>query len=662
MTNQTDPMRILLVEDSRHDFIALRRTLRKNLPEAELVHFERSEDALKRLSLDAGAFDVIVADHNLPGMTGLDFCRSVISASYTVPTVLLTGQGTEGLALTALKAGVYDYVIKDPQQGYLDLIPLVISEVVRRHDDRLARKQAEKALRKSRQLLDETQHIARLGGWEYNPETGEYSWTDVVYEIYEVEKDFVPTPERERTFYLPAYRQTMEETFSDAVQTGKSWNVILEMVTAKGHQRWVRSIGKVSRKAGHTVKLFGTLQDITERKKMEAELLRAKKIEATGTLAAGIAHDFNNLLFIILGNLMMGKESLDPGHPALAFLQKAETASLKARDLTRKFVRFSSGAEPVRKRFHPLPFLEDILKMSLGGSNIRHTLSAPENLRHMEIDRNQMHQVIYNIIENAKQAMPEGGTLSVSIENMPLSADRNNEPALQEGGEYIRISFRDQGRGIAESDLPNVFDPYFSTQDRGSQKGMGLGLTIAYSTVKSHDGHMEIHSAPGEGTEVVLYLPALPSLPPEPQPPGRETRPVSSKPLSSRKTKRILVMDDEEMVRGLARTMLNRLGYDQVGLAPHGDDAIHQYVQAREKGNPFDLVILDLTVKGGKGGQETIRILRDMAPEIRAVVASGYLSETEEGLPEQAGFDAALSKPYTLKQLRDILEKLMGEE
>ena len=652
--HRNGPVRILLVEDNRHDYIAFRRALQKSGKEATIRHFVRAEEALDHLTGNVGSYDLVVADHNLPAMTGLEFCERLLKRQLRIPVVLLTGQGNEHLAISALKAGVSDYIIKDPQQGYLELLPMALEEVMRRAEDRRARFEAEKALRKSQAILNATQKIARIGGWETYLETGEQVWTEEVYRIREVDADFQPTLEKGLDFFTPESRPLLEAAVNRAVETGEPWDLELEMDTAKGRRRWVRTIGKALQKMGKTVKLYGSLQDITDRKRLESELIKAKKIEATGVLAGGIAHDFNNLLFVILGNIDLAKEDPSIAGRTAELLTNAQKAGMKARDLTHQFITFSSGGEPVRKRTPLDPFLSDILRISLGGSNLEYQYTSKDALRDVEVDRGQMSQVLYGIIDNAKQAMSGGGILRMTAENV----DENSAGEPVPTGRYVRICVIDQGDGIPHGNLQDIFDPYFSTKQRGSQRGMGLGLAIAYSIVKNHGGRLEIDSRPGEGTRVMLYLPALPE-----KPAAEKKRALSVKPETGPRVTgpgRILVMDDEAMVRKLAQKMLDRLGYTDVSLVRNGEEAITQYREAMETRRPFDLVILDLTIKGGMGGVETIRKLRQIDPDVTAVIASGYLAD-----PKFAGFNitefkTAIAKPYSLSQLESVLNRLLG--
>ena len=292
--------------------------------------------------------------------------------------------------------------------------------------------------------------------------------------------------------------------------------------------------------------LRGIIIDMTEHKFMEDELLKAQKLESIGILAGGIAHDFNNLLTAILGNISLA-HYLVKSEPKLSKLMvDAEKASLQARNLTRQLISLAKGKAPAKSTFSIRESVTDAADLALSGSNAKCQLHLAEDLRPVFCDPGQIHQLVANLVMNAKEFMPEGGTVTIDVSN--FEAAPFEVPSLN-AGRYVRITVKDHGVGISEENLPKVFDPYFSTKERGIQKGMGLGLTIAHAIVRRHEGHISIRSTPGMGTEVQVFLPAS-------QEKLRETpRPAEVK-LPSLKG-RVLYMDDDDMVRELVQEMLN---------------------------------------------------------------------------------------------------------
>jgi len=256
--------------------------------------------------------------------------------------------------------------------------------------------------------------------------------------------------------------------------------------------------------------LYFLIFDITDRKQMEEELVKARQLESVGILTGGIAHDFNNLLAAILGNVSLAKLHLPPENPAYEKMTQAEKSCLSAKELTSRLVTFAQGGGPLRKTVTIAPFLRDIVELFLSGSNVRCEFELSDFLWPLKIDVGQMQQVIRHLIMNAQEAMPEGGTILVRAENVNLASEE--VPSLKEGP-YVRISFNDQGDGIPREYQGKVFDPYFTTKPMGSIKGAGLGLAICYSIIKKHEGYLTLSSQPGLGTTFTLYLPASVDVP-----------------------------------------------------------------------------------------------------------------------------------------------------
>jgi PAS domain S-box-containing protein len=383
-------------------------------------------------------------------------------------------------------------------------------------------------------------------------------------------------------------------------------------------------------------------RDVTERRLLEHELMKAQKLESLGVLAGGIAHDFNNLLTVILGNLSLLETSPRLSDDDLESLQQADRALARARELSRRLLTFSRGGAPVTGAVPVARIVRECCDFNFRGSNVRCVAELGEPLWPAEADEGQISQALNNLLINAQQAMPDGGTVTVAAANAELAED---EVAGLRPGRYVRLEVADQGPGIPSETLPRIFDPFFTTKESGS----GLGLTTVYSIVRQHGGAVRVDSAAGEGTRFELYLPASRARP----------IPVERRAAAGGEgTERVLVMDDQHAVRGALEAMLRHLGYDAVGTRD-GDEAVARYREAREAGNPFDLVILDLTVPGGTGGKETLRELRRIDPAVRAVASSGYADDPALTAEGGGGFAAALPKPYTLGRLGEVLREVL---
>ncbi len=385
-------------------------------------------------------------------------------------------------------------------------------------------------------------------------------------------------------------------------------------------------------------------REIAEREKVEGDLLRAQKLESLGILAGGIAHDFNNLLASVMGNVSLAKMDIPPADRAHRHLAEAEHASLRARDLTQQLLTFSKGGTPVKTVASIAALIRESAGFALRGSRVRHELQLPEDLWTIEADEVQMTQVINNLLINADQAMPEGGVITVRGENIVLDAQA--VPPL-EAGKYVLVTIADRGTGIPKEHLAKVFDPYFTTKQRGS----GLGLAVTYSIINKHGGHITLESALGKGTTFRIYLPATKK---KPIPARTEAESIMTG------QGRVLVMDDEEAIRRTMRDILVRLGYE-VTFAQDGAEAIELYRNALgQRGTPFDAVIMDLTIAGGMGGKDAVKKLIEIDPNVKAIVSSGYSKDPVMAEYRQFGFSGVIAKPFRIKDLSEAVHRVIN--
>ncbi len=417
-----------------------------------------------------------------------------------------------------------------------------------------------------------------------------------------------------------------------------------ENMTCDGRRVFVHWTNRVVLGAdGEPVAVLSIGRDITERRQAAEERLKLQKLESLGVLAGGIAHDFNNLLQGIFGYMTMARLNLDHKEKALALLDQAGKALEMSANLAGQLLTFSKGGKPVKKRIVLMKMIDNSVKFALSGSRVEHRLALQKGLWAVEADEGQLGQVIQNIVMNAAEAMPEGGTIEISAGNVEIP--KGNKPALPDGGQFVRIQIRDTGVGIPDQHLSKIFDPYFTTK----QKGSGLGLASSYSIVRNHGGVIEVSSEQGRGSSFTIYLPACET--------GEEKAAEAAGPATGR-SGRILLMDDEEVLRDVAKAMIEELGH-HVESASDGKAALEKFMQEKEAGRPFDIVIFDLTVKGGMGGEEAIRILRRTDPEVKAIVSSGYADNPVISDFRSYGFAAYLNKPYSINALKDSLNSLL---
>jgi PAS domain S-box-containing protein len=384
-------------------------------------------------------------------------------------------------------------------------------------------------------------------------------------------------------------------------------------------------------------------RDVTSQKKQEVEHLKSEKLGSLGILAGGIAHDFNNILTAILNNISMARIMAKGDERATANLKKAESATLRAQKLTNQLLTFSQGGEPIKEIASIAELIKESANFALRGTNIKCEYEIDSDIWPVEVDHGQIVQVLDNLIVNAVQAMPKGGTITITARNMDPKPGEA-QPLLT--GKCVVITVKDQGHGIDPGIIEKIFDPYFTTKDKGS----GLGLATTYSIVKSHNGRIDVSSTSGSGTVFTIHLPASPE----------QGVPVTqpSQNVLIRGKGNILVMDDEESLRNVLEDTLCYLGYSPV-FAVDGREALEIYRESLENGKSIDAVIMDLTIPGGMGGKETIRELLLLDPQARAIVSSGYSNDPVMANFRRFGFKDVLLKPYTMEEISTKLQTLL---
>lgn len=412
-------------------------------------------------------------------------------------------------------------------------------------------------------------------------------------------------------------------------------------VTASGGKVMVEGNATRRREGEDVVSVRCIFRDVTRQKQNELELQRSQRIESIGLLAGGIAHDFNNFLVGILGNISLAKLDAQANPSLYEFLDQAETAAQRATGLTQQLLTFSKGGAPMKELASLDSLLREAVAFACHGSNVQCSYQISEDLWPTEVDKGQFGQVVHNLAVNAWQAMPDGGRIEVSGSNVEVN-DGDAIPLPR--GKYVKISLRDDGPGIKSTHLPRVFDPYFTTKPSGS----GLGLATAYSIMKRHGGMMGVESIEGLGTVFYLYLPAAASLAPVKEVRVEEMVGGSGK---------ILVMDDDEMVRSVAEKMLTHLGYDVVAV-DDGARMIAEYKKAVDQNAPFLAVIMDLTIPGGMGGVEAAAKLKALFPDVRAIASSGYSNDPVMANPSFYGFSGVMPKPYTMESMSALIQEL----
>jgi len=468
------------------------------------------------------------------------------------------------------------------------------------------------------------EEFVKLSGYSREELEGKKSWTE-----FAVKEDLERMKEYHKLRRIDSSHTPGNYEFRFIDKQGNAKDISLTIAMIPGTKRSVAS-----------------LLDITERKQIEEERQKVAKLESVDTLAGGIAHDFNNLLTSIMGNIGLAMRHVEPKSKAEESLLETEKASIRARDLTQQLLTFSKGGAPVKKPVSIAGLIKESAGFALRGSNIRCDFDLPEDLWPVVADEGQLSQVITNLVIDAQEVMHGGGVININASNTAIQ-DKSTLPLSK--GRYVKIDIIDQGVGIKKKHLDRIFDPYFTTK----QEGSGLGLATSYSIIKNHGGHITVESKVETGTTFHIYLPA-----------SKESVTVEKEAKAEVVTTgegRILVMDDEEMIREMLSRMLSLAGY-KVTLTEDGAEAIEQYAKAKESGKPFGAVIMDLTIPGGMGGKEAIKKLLEIDPGAKVIVSSGYATGPIMSDYKKYGFSAVVTKPYSAAQIEKTLHSIITKK
>jgi len=510
-------------------------------------------------------------------------------------------------------------------------------------------KEVEKKLNLNQKNLKEAEILAKLGHWELDLVTNTLKWSDEIYRIFNLEpQEFGATYEAFLSNIHPEDINFVNKSYTDSLKNKTQYNIIHRLSLKDGTVKYVNEKCHTDYAPdGTPLRSFGTILDMTERYRMDEELQKVKNLESIGLLAGGIAHDFNNLLAGIMGTADLALNLLGSASKPIADLfNQIVKASYRAQALAQQLLTFSKGGEPIKKEVNIAEIIKVAALFVLSGSNVKPIFDLPDDLETIEADSGQLGQVIQNLVLNARQAMPKGGVVKLSCQNYRKTS-KDSLPLPD--GNYLNITIQDSGEGIPEKYLEKVFAPYFTVKESGS----GLGLSISHSIVTKHGGHISIWSKLGQGSRIEIYLPSTgkPSVLFEPD----------DEPASIKGAGRILIVDDEQLIRNTSKRMLATLGYE-VACARNGAEAISLYLESLKSQNPFDLVIMDLTIPGGLGGREATIELLKINPKARIIVSSGYSNDPVTANFWDYGFKAAIPKPYQLRDLSRVVNDVMKKK
>ncbi len=626
---------ILVVEDERIVAEDIQKSL-EGLGYTISAVVSSGKEAIKRAQEDNP--DLVLMDIVLKGkMDGIEAAKHIYS-EYNIPVVYLTAYADEKKLQRAKVTEPYGYLLKPFEDKELHI---AIEIALYKHE-------MEKKVRESEQWLSTT--LKSIGDAVIATDIeGLITFMNPVAETLTgwTQKEAAGTP-LGKVFHIinEETREHCENPFEKILKTGGivglANNTVL--IAKDGTEKLIADSGAPICEEDHDI--LGTVlvfRDITEKRKMEENILRLKteKMDSLTILAGGIAHDFNNILTAALCNIAIAKMQTTSEDETPRILAEAERTLLKAKNLTQQLLMFSREGAPVKKPASISELLKDAAEFALRGSSVMCKFCISDRLQPVKIDAGQIKQVINNLVINAEQAMPEGGVIKVSADTVTVGQE---DGLPLEEGTYIRISVEDEGIGIPEQLLQKIFDPYFTTK----QKGSGLGLATSYSIIKNHGGHIAVESELGVGTSFCIWLPAS------------EKEVVTERNLNSlvRGNGKILLMDNDGDILKAIVEALKHLGYE-TKFAKDGKEAIELYRGAQKMGTPFTAVIIDLTIRGGMGGKETIEELVKINPDVKAIVASGYSTDPVMVNYKEYGFCDVVTKPYSIEELSTTLHEVI---
>ncbi|OQX56398.1 MAG: hypothetical protein B5M53_01715 [Candidatus Cloacimonas sp. 4484_209] len=644
---------ILIMEDD----ISLARLLKKTLKKDSYKIDTVSDGKQGLLALKQKSYDMLLIDQEMPYMKGLDVIRNISSGNSLPPIIMITGKGNENIAVEAMKLGVRDYIIKDKQGMFLKLLPSVIKTVIEQENARKQKRKMEELLHKSEEQYRSLVENLNIGIYRTSTESRSrfIQVNKAIVEIFGYNspdelKKFPP----EHFYYNPDDRKAF---ISKIKKTGYVKNEELLLKKKDGTPIWCAVTARAHyNKSGNIEWIDGALEDISKRKQLEEMqkrvqklLLRSAKMEAIGRLAGGVAHEFNNLLTGIIGfSELLSLQAVD--NPAIAQnIDKIKKLARKASRIANQLLIFSQGKQAKKTLLN----LNNLIKNNkelishIIGENITLQLLLQPRLHKTVADPELIEQILVNLTVNAAEAMPDGGTLTISTKNVSISENIDDSQHHTRSGNFILLSISDTGLGMSQEVIHRIFEPFFTTKEVG--KGMGLGLSATYGIIKQHNGWLDVESEQGKGTNFKIYFPSYTPVT------KRHTRKTNINKVSFPSSgKRILLVEDEELVRDIIARTLTDSGY-KVFAASDAESAINIFL---EQNGAFDLIFSDV-VMPGKNGLEMAQELLSHKKELKILFSSGYIDDrSRRKLIEEKGFNF-LAKPYSIDDMLKTVKNIL---
>jgi two-component system, cell cycle sensor histidine kinase and response regulator CckA len=626
-------LRVLVVEDLEDDLLLLLRELRRGGYD---VYSERVETpSTMQEALEQQSWDIVISDYTMPAFNALEALKILQHQALDIPFIIVSGTIGEETAVAAMKAGAHDYLIK----GNLTRLLPAVERELKDAQERKRRHSAEQALALSEDRFKTLCASAPLAIFQCDAH-GKTIYMNPLWEQisgYTVEESL-------GDLWMQALHPddylNVVEAWRRTISTPQNWLSEHRLLTPQEDIHWVRMlVNPMHSPQGQCMGFVGTIEDITEKKSLEAQFLRVQRLESLGTLASGIAHDFNNILTPILAGIQMLPVKLpNLDERTLQFLKMIEGSAKRGSGLVQQILSFAQGIEGKTSVFHVEPILSEILKIiqETFPKSIKVTYNIfSKDLWSISADATQLHQVLMNLVINARDSMPNGGTLSIAIENHFLDQDFVNTSMEAKIDSYVSISVADTGTGIKSEILDRIFDPFFTTKFIG--KGTGLGLSTVQGIIKSHGGFIKVSSQIGKGSEFKIFLPAV-----------KETVAKNTEDLSVRSGngELILIVDDEISIQNVNQSLLESYNFRTMTAS----DGLEATTLFKRHQHEVDLVLMDIMMPS-MDGMTAIRALKEIKPSIKVIAMSGLISHSQLNDPTGLGIESFLAKPYTTQEL-----------
>ncbi len=618
-------IRVLLIDDDEDDYVLTCDWFNEFQLACYNLEWVNNYQAARE-ALASCQHDVYLLDYRLGEGNGLELLREAIHHGCSAPIILLTGKGDQEVDIEAMKAGAGDYLEKSQLTGAL------LERSIRYA---IERKQAQQKIREQAALLD----VATDAIFVSDLDNQILYWNKAAESVYGWSQEQAYL-KKTSELWQEKNLLALEKIFQTIMKYG-SWEGELSQITKSGKQIIVESRWTLLQSFGNKSQAILVVNsDITQRKQLESQFFRAQRLESIGTLASGIAHDLNNVFApILLSAQLLESQLTDERSKRLLPILVSNTK--RGANLVKQVLSFTRGMEGDRiivQLKHLIREIQQVIKETFP-KNIEVCSHISPNLWTIHADTTQLHQVLMNLCVNARDAMPDGGTLSIEAENLLIDQSYAQVHFDAKPGLYVVITVSDTGVGIEPEILERIFEPFFTTKELG--KGTGLGLSTVLGIVKSHNGFVNVYSELGKGSQFKVYIPAQQA---------RETLEQQEVDLPIGDGELILVVDDEDSIRDITKTSLETYNYKAI-TASNGIEAVALYAKHRDE---ISIVLTDM-VMPSMDGVTTIRTLKKINPAVKIIAVSGLVSTDKVNLVSQMGVKAFLCKPYTAKQLLETI-------